>query len=191
MFFAPHIQHVGARPTVQRNRLAWPHRRRGLASDGVRYADAQSSVGCRFRSVMKLRLGWYGGVSLLLQQRSTHPREMAIPPKASTSHFEFSSWLDLGRSGPNLEPGTMRDYVKNGPRNGLDSAGRVGPCPGSRRRWVLGSVHALSQAAHAANAYRTRFHVRARPSYVFRLVRNHRGGHFFKRALQLLINRYG
>jgi len=47
---------------LQRNLLAWPHRRRGLASDGVRYADARSSVGGRFRSVTKLRLEWYGGV---------------------------------------------------------------------------------------------------------------------------------
>ena len=37
----------------QRNRLAWTHRRRGLASDGVRYVDARSSVG-RLRSVTKL-----------------------------------------------------------------------------------------------------------------------------------------
>jgi len=70
---------------VQRNRLAWPHRRRGLASDGVRYAGARSSVGRRFRSATKLRLEWYGGVFLLLQQRSKHPREMVITPKASTS----------------------------------------------------------------------------------------------------------
>jgi len=40
---------------LQRNRLAWPHRRRELASDGVRYADARSSVGRRVRSVAKLR----------------------------------------------------------------------------------------------------------------------------------------
>jgi len=67
--------------------LAWPHRRQGLASDGVRYAGARSSVGRRFRSVTKLRLEWYGGVFLLLQQRSKHPREIAITPKASTSLF--------------------------------------------------------------------------------------------------------
>jgi len=48
----------------QRNLLAWPHRRRGLASDGVRYAGARSSVCGRFRSVTKLRLEWYGGVFL-------------------------------------------------------------------------------------------------------------------------------
>jgi len=59
--------------------------RRGLASDGVRYADARSSVGRRVRSVTKLRLEWYGKVFLLLQQRSKHPREMVITPKASTS----------------------------------------------------------------------------------------------------------
>jgi len=43
----------------------------------------------------------------------------------------------LGRSGPNLEPGTMRVYVTNGPRNGLNIGRKVGPCPGSRRRWVF------------------------------------------------------
>jgi len=75
--------------SVQRNRLAWPHRRRGLASDDVRYADARSRVGRRFRSATKLRLEWYGGVFLLLllQQRSKHPREIVITSKASTSLF--------------------------------------------------------------------------------------------------------
>ena len=72
---------------LQRNRLACPHRRQRLASDGVRYAGARSSVGRRFRSVTKLRLEWYGGVFLLLQQRSKHPQEMVITPKASTSLF--------------------------------------------------------------------------------------------------------
>jgi len=72
---------------VQRNRLARPHRHRGLASDGVRYAGARSSVGRRFRSVTKPWLEWYGGVFLLLQQRSKHPREMIITPKASTLSF--------------------------------------------------------------------------------------------------------
>jgi len=70
------------------DRPAWPHRRRGLDSDGVRYAGARSSVGRRFRSVTKLRLELYGGVFLLLQQRSKHPREMVITPKASTSFFD-------------------------------------------------------------------------------------------------------
>jgi len=75
----------------------------------------------------------------------------------------------LGRLGPiNLEPGTMRVYVTNGPRNGLNIGGKVGPCPGSRRRWVLGSVHAVSQTAHAPNTYRPRFQVRPRPSYLLR-----------------------
>ena len=44
------------------NRLAWPHRRRGLASDGVRYADVRSSVGRRFRSVTKLTKVRKGGI---------------------------------------------------------------------------------------------------------------------------------
>jgi len=50
---------------------------------------------------------------------------------------------EVGRSGPNLEIGTMRVYVTNGPRSGLNIGRKVDPCPGSRRRWVLGSVHAL------------------------------------------------
>jgi len=70
----------------------------------------------------------------------------------------------VGRSGPNLEPGTMRVYVTNGPRNGLKIGRKVGPSPGSQRRWVLGSVHAFSQAVHAANTYRPRFQVKTRPS---------------------------
>jgi len=37
----------------------------------------------------------------------------------------------LGRSGPNLEPGTMRVYVTSGPRNGLHIGRKVGPCPGT------------------------------------------------------------
>jgi len=74
----------------------------------------------------------------------------------------------LGRSGPNLKPGTMRLYVTNGPRNGLNIGRKVGPCPGSRRRWVLGNVHAFSQAAHAANTYRPRFRLGPdRPTHFF------------------------
>jgi len=69
------------------NRLAWPHSRRGLASNGVRYAGARSSVGHRLRSVTKQRLEWCGGIFLLLQQRSKHLREMIVTAKASTSHF--------------------------------------------------------------------------------------------------------
>jgi len=78
-------------PRLQRNRLAWPHRRRKLASDGVRYADAQGSVGRKVRSVAKLRLEWYGRVVLLLQQRSKHLREMVITPKASTSNLHHGA----------------------------------------------------------------------------------------------------
>ena len=40
-----------------------------------------------------------------------------------------------GGGSPNLEPGTMRVYVTNGPRNGFNIGGKVGPCPGSPRRW--------------------------------------------------------
>jgi len=70
----------------------------------------------------------------------------------------------VGISGPNLEPGTMRVYITNGPQNGLNIGRTVGPCPGSRSRWVVGNVHAFSQAVHDANTYRPRFQVRARPS---------------------------
>jgi len=75
-------------------------------------------------------------------------------------------YVCLGRSGPNLELGKMRVYVTNGPRSGLHIGRQVGPCPGSRRRWVLVSARAFHQAAHAANTYRPRFQVRARPSYL-------------------------
>jgi len=47
----------------------------------------RGSVDRRVRSVTRLRLEWYGGVFFLLQQRSKHPREMVITPKASTSSF--------------------------------------------------------------------------------------------------------
>jgi len=46
----------------------------------------------------------------------------------------------VGRSDPNLEHGTMRVCVTNGPRNGLNIGRRVGLRPGSRRRWVFGLV---------------------------------------------------
>jgi len=78
----------------------------------------------------------------------------------------------------------MRVYVTNGPRvqeepftprAGTSSypeftRRKVGPCPGSRRRWVLGSVHACSEAVHAANTYCPKFQVRTRPTVLgFRL----------------------
>jgi len=50
---------------VQRNRLAWPHRRRGLASDGVRYAGAQSSFGRQFQSATKLKVRMVWGSFLI------------------------------------------------------------------------------------------------------------------------------
>jgi len=54
--------------------------------------------------------------------------------------------VQIERAGPNLEPGTVRVYVTNGRRNGLNIARKVGPSPGNRRRWVMGSVYILSQA---------------------------------------------
>ena len=146
------------------------------------------------------RIDWYGGVVLLLQERSKYPRLMVRTPKAETSnlrsHIDYRVeeldvpnsdaaaanrvnshpagaiylYLYLGRSGPNLEPGTMRVHVTNGPQNGLNIGRKVGPRPESWRRWVLGSVHACFQAVHAANTYRPRFQVRIRPSYVYIFV---------------------
>jgi len=81
----------------QRNRLAWPHRRQGLASDGVRYAGARSSVGRRFRSVTKLRLEWYGGVFLLLQQRSKQPRRTRNGHNAHCVDLTFCHTLELAQ----------------------------------------------------------------------------------------------
>ena len=72
----------------------------------------------------------------------------------------------IGRSGPNLEHETMRVYLTNGPRNGLNIGRKVGPYPGSRRRWVLDSAYAFSQAVYATNPYRLRFQVRTRLSYI-------------------------
>jgi len=72
---------LGYRVIVQRNRLAWPHRRRELASDGVRYADARSSVGCRVRRVAKLRLEWYVGFSY----------------RCSSAQHTHEKWLELLR----------------------------------------------------------------------------------------------
>jgi len=49
------------------------------------------------------RRSWYGGVFLLLllQQRSKHPREMVITPKASTSHLlRFKSSPGVNRPPP-------------------------------------------------------------------------------------------
>jgi len=81
----------------QRNRLAWPQRRRGLASDGVRYAGARSSVGRRFRGVAKLRLEMVGSF-VLLQQRSKHPREMARTPKGLTQSVTGVTTASSGKS---------------------------------------------------------------------------------------------
>jgi len=43
---------IAALPVVvlQRNRLAWPHRRRGLASDGVRYAGVGAASAAGFEA---------------------------------------------------------------------------------------------------------------------------------------------
>jgi len=85
-------------------------RQRRSTQTGVRYADSRSSVGRRFRSATKLRLAWYGGVFLLLllQQRSKHPREMVIPPKASTSLFLLFPFCRSVRSSNDLAAAVPR-----------------------------------------------------------------------------------
>jgi len=64
---------------------------------GVQYADARSSVCRRVQSVAILRLERYGGVRLLLQQRSKHPREMILRPKASKSNLSLCLLFVFGR----------------------------------------------------------------------------------------------
>jgi len=72
-----------------------------------------------------------------------------VPSPPSDLQPVLTLKCNLKRSGPNLEPGKMRVYVTNGLQNGLKIGRNVGPCSGSRRRWVLGSVHAFSQAVHS------------------------------------------
>jgi len=58
-------------------------------------------VGRRFRSVKKLTTkvrigrGYLWGVFLLLPQRSKHPQEIVITPKASTSNLTVYSFIDM------------------------------------------------------------------------------------------------
>jgi len=72
---------------------------------------------------------------------------MYIIVNQHTHFLLFCLSVRVGRSGPNLEPGTMRVYVTNGLRNGMHNGRKVVPCPESRRRWVLDSVNSV----HAAN----------------------------------------
>ena len=56
---------------------------------------------------------------------------MPLLPEDKPSHLlgcdEYRDICLLGRSGLNLEPGTMRVNVTNGPRNGLNIGRKVGP----------------------------------------------------------------
>jgi len=103
--------------------------------------------------------------------RAASPRTAPRPnsPRCATNYppLRFELYTYLGTSGPNLELGTMRVHVTNGGLlNGLNIARKVGPCPRSRRRWVLGSVRAFSEALHAENTYRPWFQVRTQPFYL-------------------------
>jgi len=57
---------------------------------------------------------------------SSGPRRVS---SVRVSFFYFFVSNGIGRLGPNLEPGTMRVYATNGPRNGLNIGGKVGPRP--------------------------------------------------------------
>jgi len=109
---------------------------------------------------------WAGGIKGWLIRAQTTRSKWISCKGQRCSEWVPQSWTFiwgagyLGRSGPNLKPGTMRVYVTSGWQNGLNIDRKVGLCPGSRRRWALGSVHAFSQAAHAANTYRPRYQVR-------------------------------
>jgi len=100
-------------------------------------------------------ISFVGGSPAVSEASAARSLSLLLPPHVIrwrlTDLFQFLEMVRMqistkyiGRSGPNLEPGTMRVHVTNGPRNGLNIGRRVGPCPGSRRRWVLGSVHAFS-----------------------------------------------
>ena len=99
-----------------------------------------------------------------LSLRRCSSRASSIAWEQRPLGYKVSLRPRVARSVPNLEPGKMCVYVTNGTQNGLNIGRKVGPCPGSRRRWVLGSVCACFQVLHAANTYRPRFQVRTRPS---------------------------
>ena len=62
-------------------------RRCGLRSRTRTHSHTRTRTRRHSRPSRQLGLEWYGGVFLLLQQRSKHPREMVITPKASTSLY--------------------------------------------------------------------------------------------------------
>ena len=77
----------------------------------------------------------------------------------------FQGALQLGSSGPNLEPGTVCVCGMNGLRKGMNNTQHP-PSPASRAGTDLPTnVQAVSQAVSYVNTHRPRFQVRARPSY--------------------------
>ena len=57
----------------------WGEKIVGLRIDEVRISARRFAIECRFENTSpENQFEWYGGVFLLLQQRSKHPREMVI-----------------------------------------------------------------------------------------------------------------
>jgi hypothetical protein len=74
----------------------------------------------------------------------------------------------LGRSGPNLEPGTVRVYVINGLIHGLNTTEHP-PSPGYRAGPDLPTnVQAVSRAVSYVNTHRPRSQVRVNPTFLAR-----------------------
>jgi len=74
----------------ERNRLAWPHRRRGLASKayGMRAHGAASATGFEALRKPRLELVW-GSFRIAAAALKPPTRSGYITPKASTSLFGF------------------------------------------------------------------------------------------------------
>jgi len=70
----------------------------------------------------------------------------------------------LGRSGPNLKPGTVCVCGMNGSRKGMHTTQHP-PSPASRAGTDLPTnVQAVSRAVSSIDTHCPKFHVRARPS---------------------------
>jgi len=83
--------------------------------------------------------------------------------EAALSYMHLSIDLYLGRSGPNLKPGTV---CVCGLRNGMNTTQRP-PSPASRAGTdPPTNVQAVSRAVRYVNTHRPRFQIRARSSYL-------------------------
>ena len=101
------------------------------------------------------------------------------PPTASTAApvavyfclMQYKKRLLLGRSGPNLKPGTVRVCGMRGLRKGMHTTTQHPPFPASRA-WTdpPTNVQAVSRAVRYVNTHRPRFQVSARPSYCYQYI---------------------